>query len=263
MKSKLLKLYLFSLMLLFLMFLNTVPTSAQSCATPPPGTQALANGLVSAKSLESTVYTTTGSCIVGNEASIFLEQAKIKFDSYDNLKKLFYDQSKFATKSTTLPPSFAFSGSSLYYINSDLTVNSNASGNGVIIIFVDGDLTISTPTLSYADSDSTSGLVFIVKGDINIAPTVTQINAVLISEGDICTGYSSGTCPSSYQLGSALTINGSLISINPDTSTNHIKFVRTLSDNSVGAAESVNAQPKYLVILKEILATDLTIVSER
>lgn len=259
------KIFLYLLLLISPLFLiNPQRGSAQSCETPPPGVPALGDGLISSKTLGNTTYiTSSGKCLTGNSASIFLEQAKTKFDSYANLKILFYDQSKFPTKATSLPSPLIFSGSSLYYISSDLNIASNPTGNGVIVIFVDGDLTISN-NISYADTDSESGLVFIVQGDIYIESTVTQVNAALISEGDICTTSVSGVCPTgAYQQAQQLTINGNLISINPDISDSHIKFVRTLSDNSIGAAEIINVQPKYLVILKDILATDLTVISEK
>lgn len=148
-------------------------------------------------------------------------------------------------------------GEHLYHITGNLNITGNLSGAQTGLIFVDGNLSIgpNLPGNRLAFGVNTSGLVFIVKGDVFIDPSVIQVNAVIISSGTIYTAASTGsTCSRSSPVSTnQLIINGSLISINPDKP---IQFCRTLpsGQNNTTAAERINAQPKYLVVLRNLLS---------
>lgn len=139
----------------------------------------------------------------------------------------------------------------IYAISGKLDISNNISGNQTGVIFVDGNLTINPSNNKLTHGSATSGLVFVVKEDVYIDTSVTQVDAVIIAEGTIYTAASPGhSCATSAVTASTLTINGSLISLNPDKP---IKFCRKLSDNSQ-PAEVINHQVKYLVILRDLLS---------
>jgi len=156
----------------------------------------------------------------------------------------------------------------IYLKNSSLSVD-GANGTGAQVIFVKGDLNI-LGNITYGANDPNSGLVFIVSGKININWPVTDINAVLISEGKICTAYDFSAPAASAcrnQTTPPLKIYGSLISINKsDLSApgeQAITFSRSLANNLTSPAEEVIKQAKYLTILKNGLFTkDLVITEE-
>ncbi len=260
-----LKIFNFKLQLLIFNFallifiLTLTPTFAQTtnCTTTIPR----AEGLVTSPQQSATAKfgTTSGACVTEPRAGF----APFKVPSYDDLKSIYFDQSK-ATKITTLSSisaSTAFSGSSLYYVNGDLTVSGTPTGSGTQVVFVNGKLNI---TSDYTYGTALTGTVFIVKGDVNISysPTlVTRVDAVIVSSGVICTAYDGVSCPGANVTTSPLTINGSLVSLNDAAP---IKFRRSLTDNSCPncAAEKVNNQVKYLVALKDLFSTTLQKWSE-
>lgn len=149
----------------------------------------------------------------------------------------------------------------LYSITGNLTLNSNITPVDVTgVIFVDGDLNINTDLIN---ANGKTGLVFVVKGDVLIDKAVKRIDAVIISSGIIYTATDKSATPSPtttceknlVNVGAstnALTINGSLISLDPGT----IVFCRTLTTNSE-AAEKIVHQIKYLVILRNLFADTL------
>lgn len=177
--------------------------------------------------------------------------------------------------------------SRLYNYPGNLTIGASAfTGTKVALIFVTGNLIIGSD-INYGDSTPGSGtktddskgggLVFIVQGQVLInagAPRssqVQQINAVIIAEGlsgpttkSICTACASDGTPN-YQFVSDLSnydnqlvINGNLVALN---TTRPIYFARGLYDNMI-PAEVINFQPKYLVILKDVLSSTLKIWTE-
>ncbi len=238
-----------------------IPTvhAQDPCANAAPGGISLSEGLVTGKTITDSTLT-SGPCLQGDETNILLEQGKIRADDYETLRSIFYTQSKAAKGETInngkLPN---FSGSKIY--SSDLNTNVKITGgppsapsSAVAVIFIDGVLDIDGDVI-FRTTDPDSGIVFVVKNDINIKPTVEQIDAVLISSGRICTAATGNPCHTqSYQKTDPLIINGGLISLNPDKP---IDFKRTLDDNSAAAAEQINAQPKYLIILKGLFSKDL------
>lgn len=146
----------------------------------------------------------------------------------------------------------------IYHFTNDVIIDSpsNITGNHTGVIFIDGNLTIGPmPGNKLQSGTANSGLVFVVKGDVNINKVMTTIDAVIVSEGTICTASEGAppTCPSGFSdpaTTSQLVINGSLIALNPDKP---IKFRRALADNS-RPAEKINHQVKYLVILRDLIS---------
>lgn len=140
----------------------------------------------------------------------------------------------------------------VYHINGNLTIGNNIPGNKTGVIFVDGNLIINPSSKKLTDGGANSGLVFVVKGDVNIDKDVTRIDAVIISEGTICTAYDGTSCLDGNTTTPQLTINGSLISLN---GANPIKFGRSLgTDDDTTPAEKIVHQVKYLVILRDLLS---------
>lgn len=158
-----------------------------------------------------------------------------------------------------------FNGSTnIYEIRGNLTINNDLNSstkNRTLVVFVDQSLTINVNILH---PDQNTGLVFIVKGNVNINQSVTEIDAVIISQGIICTAFDGTSCLNGQTITPQLVINGSLISlkqpdlsqINPPPS---ILFRRTLDpsaavNNSNAPAEKINHQVKYLVILRDLIS---------
>lgn len=251
-----------SIMGVFTLFfsLNThylIPTTFAQSANCGGGTVPRAEGLVTAPNL-SGKFGTSGACVVDPKTAFF----PFRIPTYDDLKSLYYDQSKLPknTISGNLPSSFG--GDGIYQSNGDITVNNSPDGNGTEIIFVkDGNLNINQ-NIIYHTNDGGGGLVFIVEKDINIAPNVTQIDAVLISAGVIFTaGANCSTSQVTQSSGSpivALKVNGSLVALNQG---NDIRFCRKLRDNK-DPAEIINAQGKYLVLLRNLMSDTLQKWSE-
>lgn len=249
--------------------------TTQSCPTQSPNPR-VKEGLISASSITRNANDPIkfsqekGICVVDDERASFVSY---KIPTYDSLKAQYFDNS-------TLPPAqkITLTGdqtqtgpitpinlsiantNKVHHITGNLTINPNVniSVNSTGVIFVDGDLTINT-NLTHSGN---VGLVFVVKGNIIVAPSVIRIDAVLISSGIIRTA--GATCSTSAVTASQLVINGSLISIYRDSQQPGqplIKFCRKLADNAQ-AAEQINQQPKYLVILKDIVADTLQTWSE-
>lgn len=145
----------------------------------------------------------------------------------------------------------------VYHINGNLTIGNNIPGNKTGVIFVDGNLLINPSSKKLTDGGANSGLVFVVKGDVNIDKDVTQVDAVIISEGTICTAYDGTSCLDGNTPTPQLEVNGSLISLNG--AADAIKFRRSLGEtgalkDSTDPAEKINHQVKYLVILRDLLS---------
>lgn len=266
--------------LLTVLFITILFTLSSLLFPIPSFAQCLKNdrnqGLISATGGISGMFGTSaigadsaaGVCITGSDASY----RPIKVPSYQDLEDQFYTFNRSgAKKSTPLPDNLNFTGAGkgVYLNNADLvidTVNnpSGPVGIGAQVIFVRGNLDIKD-NITFAETDSSSGLVFIVQKDINIYSNVTKVNGVLISLGIICTSYISGSgCSDGSLKTEQLIINGSLISLNKNSSLDSpLQLRRNLEDNDLQPAEVVNKQPKYLYILKDGLFTkDLIITTE-
>lgn len=275
------------------------PTSAPT-ATPAPvnncnNTNILSNnpiriptGFLSARPIENATdhrFFTSNYCILSTSATI----PSLSIPTYDEMKAIYYDKNQ--ASNVYKQPSIsegnktwadiqtnitACNGdtnktSCLIYIkrlpNSDpgnLTIQTNVNSNDIskpTVIFIDGNLLMDTQNNKFEPGDNSSGVVFVVQGNINIRSTMgganKSINAFFITYGTFCSSFT--TSNQCISVGSTpLTINGSVISLG----TNPPKFVRSLADNNTGPAETVIYQPKYLVILKNIFSKTLTIWKE-
>lgn len=232
---------------LLLTFFPITPVHAQTCGG---SATKLAEGLVSAPSIEGT-FTTTGGCLVTSKSAF----APFSIPTYADLKSKYYTQSKKSKQ--TIGALSTITDQTVYLVTGNLTLDLALSGAGSALVFVDGDLYIP---INITYGTTTSGLVFIVQGKVRIHKDVTRIDAVIIAEGEVCTASSDGTsnCPTSDTPASQLIVNGSLISINQSDAT-PLKFKRTLDpaapiNNSNSPAEKMIQQPKYLVLLKDLLS---------
>lgn len=212
-----------------------------------------ADGLISAIDIQGRFGTTAGACVKDSQAPLL----SFKIPSYSDLKQIYYTSSK--APSQTFGDTLPAITDGIYYFTGggDLNIFGSPTGTGTGVIFTDGNLNI-IGNITYGSG--TTGLVFIVGGNISIDPDVTEVNAVLISQGKIYTAATAGgTCVKSSVQKPPLIINGSLISL-----TEPIIFCRTQANNTCATcySEKVNYQPKYLVILKDLMARQFQIWSE-
>lgn len=238
-----------------------------------------ATGLVTTKVLDPySIFGTSGPCIKDSLAAF----VQFRIPTYANLKSIYYDQSKATNKISVDPPvgqttqtgllaSLLSGTDKSILVNGGLTIDSTnniftgATTPIPVVVFVQNDLNIKSNIL-YAKDDKNAGLVFVVSGDVNIDKSVTEINAVIISTGQICTAYdfSATACPSTNVTSPQLTINGNLISLwvhdaATPTEDKKIKFRRTLTanDNSIDPAEKIQSEAKYLVIMRNVFASPI------
>ncbi len=250
---------LFSL-LMVLIYLHPTIEAATTCGTIG---SPVAGGLVSSPNITGQFYTSSGACIIDPKAAF----VPYNIPSYDSLKSLYYDQAKVKPLVTKHSP---INGSAtqdniqltpgkdhIYYVSGTLDINSLIGGAQNAIVFVGGDLNIGplrgNPSATTCVSEN-YGIVFVVKGNVNIHQSVTGFNGLVIAEGrngySICTAYTGTECPATNITTQQLLINGSLIALND---ANPIKFRRSLPDNN-RPAEDINHQVKYLVILRDLLS---------
>lgn len=225
-----------------------------------------ATGLIStSQEIEGTFGNLVGTCITNPQAAY----VPFKIPNFEEIKTVFYNQArstvgvqKIDIYNDANQSNIKFNGSTDYLVNisGKLKIDGPVIGNKTGVVFVEDSLQIDS-NINYGSG--TSGLVFVVKGNIDIAPTVTKIDAVLISEGTICTATpTSGDCSGVVEPGTTkqLVINGNLIALS-QTNPTPIRFRRNLDDNSL-AAEVVNHESKYFVILKNLFSQTLTITTE-
>lgn len=139
----------------------------------------------------------------------------------------------------------------------DMSVGAtNMATAGNWIIFVDGNLTV-TGNITVGASTT---LVFIVSNNVTINTNVTQADGVYVAGGtfadyDNAAGKARNTAP--YQL----VINGAVYAHAFDLSSflsnlpACVAALPTNCDNSVTPADKVNFQPKYLVVLSQLIGS--------
>lgn len=206
------------------------------------------DGLISTPSDPSPKFSnTTGQCVISNQA-VFVPY---RIPTYEDLKSIYYTQAKSskAVKTVTAIAIPATDDQKVFnYTNTTSNIDIPPAGlsySGTTVNFIEGSLDIRGNVQA---ADTTKGLVLIVKGDINIDPTVTRIDAVLISTGRVYTA-GANCIKNSATSTNQLVINGSLISFDPGS----IVFCRSLNDNTL-PAEKIIQQPKYLIILRNLLS---------
>jgi len=258
-----------------------------SCPTSTGTATNVINGLITGGSISS-FTSDTGNCISATTAKI----ATYKLPSYADLKSIFFTQLKTIPgvsgkyPSDSSQPAVTESNFVTYTANLNnvdstilvtgdlhLTAPSQINGTHSGVIFVDGSLYIGYPSDTFSGgatnngqviygANGVSGLVFVVRDNIFIDKSITRVDAVLISGGQICTAYDSNNpstiCPLNSSTTSYITpmnnfpliINGALISLTTNP-TQNIKFSRSMYDNTQ-PAEQIFTQPKYLVVLKNL-----------
>lgn len=190
-----------------------------------------------------------------------LSSGRYVFRMYANDQSLSGDSALISTSNpidypTTLNTSVTPTGK-VYQVNGNLTLSQSLKVRLTGVVFVEGNLYINA---NQTDDSDTAGVVYIVNGTIYVDKSVTDIHAILItqSESGFCSSSNAGICEPTGTATSALNIKGAVIYLNNN---GEPKFTRTIGTNTE-PAEIVTFDPKYLVILKDLFARDLTIWSE-
>lgn len=261
-------LFLLSAFLLTAFLIRSGPVNqpAQAQSTNCQVGSDVVNGLISSQTISGNFgnnFSGVGVCQLNREA-VF---QSYKLPGYDDLLNIYYTQAKpvppaqkITISGSATNTNLNFTVDTFLHITGDLNISAAPTGTGgTWVIFVDGNLNFTHPpggTIgNYQYGSPATGTVFVVKGNLNVHPDVSRINAVLISQGIICTAYdfSGSICPSATTTARALTVNGSLISINAN---NPIALRRNLGLNNI-PAEQIFHQPKYLVILRNLFSDTL------
>jgi hypothetical protein len=134
----------------------------------------------------------------------------------------------------------------------DLTLNGSwGSYSGLpMVVFVAGDLTASQNFTLGADT----GIIFVVKGDINIRSSVTRLDGVFIAGGTFRS--SDAPCGGTAST-SQLVINGAVLVFGPG----ELCLTRALANNTP-PAELVNFEPKYLWLFREVIGESRSVYNE-
>lgn len=213
-----------------------------------------AQGLISAQSFSAAAK--FGNLI--KKCAVDTNSAYAEIPDYSDLKSTFYtkakdtDGKKQVLNNETLNVASDVQNQKLYLRAGNLTIPAG-SYTTTAVLFVDGDVNIT----GNLQGSLTGGWVILAGGNINISPTVTRVDAILISSGTICTAAATAACD--VTTASQLVVNGSLVSLNSNMP---IKFARTLTNNSTTPAELINQQPKYLAIMNNLFTQTLSITSE-
>lgn len=247
-----------------LVYLGSSKVLAQVTTNCTSGGQA--EGLISGKNVAGKFGNTSEICILDPLSSY----ANFKVDSYDSLYAKFFTKVNPSSSVQKLTfgdidqDSLRFDGNTSYLVSAGnvriRNTGSNIGGSNTAVIFVNGNLEIEK-NITYGTG--TTGLIFVVKGNTYIHQNVTEINAVIVGQGIICTAYVSaaGNCAPSDTT-PQLVINGSLISLNQNPlDTTPITFGRKSADTAT-PAEIINQQAKYLVILKGLFTNNYTLQRE-
>lgn len=202
-----------------------------------------------------------GTCVYGQANKI--DTATIP--TYDDLKSIYFDQSKSATKSTitNLNSGALTTGGNLFYYNGGLEITSKLEvPNKAVVVFINGNLTLNPNGAGNEEivtvGSNSSGIVFIVKGDIRVGKNVSKIDAFMITEGVFCSSWDKDESKCSKSDGKQLVINGSVIAINPN---NPPSFMRTNGVNA-SPSEKIIYQPKYIPLMSSVMAKNETYWSE-
>jgi hypothetical protein len=234
----------------------------------------------------------TAPCVVNTNRAGFTDVDLQNEYKYETLKNKYYTKPRAANAAaypqlTGNATNASFSGGNaitsdkVYNVTGNLDLSGDPTGSYVGVVFVDGNVNFrdnASHGYVYGKGSPTAGLVIIAQGDINIDQDVREINAVLISQGNICTNATSFGPPATCQKSTARTtsfqliINGSVISLNPsnpsDPTQKPLKLYRDLaaSTNFGGGntqpAELIKADPKYLIILRKIMSQTVSITTE-
>lgn len=144
-------------------------------------------------------------------------------------------------------------GSAIRFCSGDLNIDVMRSVAGNAVFFIDGDLNINAQLLIQGGNDSTNTAVYIVKGNINVAVGVTDIQGVFITQKSFSDCASICTINSSAN---QLKVLGAVYA--DGTEGEGLKLGRTYLDqatNSANPTEVFTFSPKSLLPLSQLLAT--------
>jgi hypothetical protein len=172
----------------------------------------------------------------------------ITIPSYDTFWKRFGQGKATTYGGATLP-----TGNGVYLINGSHTLNEVVTfpDNRQTLIFINGNFTVNAETRV----PNSSAVTFIVNGSIRFGKKLKggeggedEVGGIFIAKDEINTAYNI-TGPT--EVTRKLLVKGALISLE-----NTIYFNRNLGDEDNGStpAETINLQPKHLLLLKSRLA---------
>jgi len=165
-----------------------------------------------------------------------------------------YDYNKFfnmtsSSKNQISTSEDLISADGIYFVDGDYEITSQkipsnySSATFNQIVFINGNLRISS-AIQVANS---STALFIVKGNVEIAKTVTTIKVGIICDGSIYTAYNI----TEGEASSAITMNGIFIA-------NKIAFQRTLqgTQNEKYPSDEITYEPKYVLKLRDYIGVN-------
>lgn len=263
---------------------------AQSCPN-----NNLSSGLVTALSTIQGLGNLQSICATGSGVHIDLRDATYNVETYENIFNNYFNGSGASITKVKIEnqPDYRINTDSyqLFHINSDLNINGTSiSGSEPAsptlkptMVFVAGNLNLLAD-INYGNNKSNIGIVFIVRGKINIDAGVTRVNAVLVAQGEhvegvgivrvhdsvrhtICTSCYTDRSSGNYarnnsrhalnptQFDETLIIQGNLVSLKSlkvGEENQSIAFYRERENNDT-PAEIINGQVKYMIILKDLI----------
>lgn len=247
-------------------FISPLAFAQTPCQVTGAGEESFADGLITAGGgITGKVDSATGACVVDPAAKYASYELP---KNYEALKNSYYLRAK-PISTTTRNSATADTNQSgirnlgtkdqIYNFTGNFNITGPITGTKTGVIFIDGNLGINT-NIDYPSP--TGGLIFVVKGSVFIDSSVTNVAAVIISFGNICTSSRPpATCldvPTTAPFNSQLIVDGSFTSLDKSKP---ILFRRSLRDNRE-AAELIRQQPKFLVLLKDIFSETLEIRNE-
>lgn len=260
-------LFIFCLLAIGITYFYAGFQNAEAQVTTSCGVGGQAEGLISGQQISGKFGNANSVCILDSLSSY----ANYKVDTFDSLYNKFFTKVNASSSVQKLTlgnidqNSLRFDGNTSFLVSAGnvrirADTPENISGSNTAIVFVNGYLEIEKNIIY---GTGTTGLIFVVKGTTYIHQSVTEINAVIVGEGRICTAYVAGvdTCLPT-DVTPQLTIYGSLISLDQNPAhTRPILFGRVSEDVNV-PAEIINQQAKYLVILKGLFTNNYTLQRE-
>ncbi len=169
-------------------------------------------------------------------------------DLYGNLRKQ-YNPSSISLNSSMSN----LSGGSVEHTG-DYILSGTANYFSIVpaVVFINGSMDIN----KNINIGTASGIVFVVKNDVNIDEDVENVDGVFIVGGQFTTsGDTSSSCPNTSSTDEHLVIHGAVYVGGKAC------FNRNLANNT-NPAETIIYEPKYLWLFREILGTTRNIFKE-
>jgi len=179
------------------------------------------------------------------------------YSNYDDFKKAFSANAcdRTGKKLPGVKGSFVYNGTVDWEPGDDSQKNTEVCSSysnfkDGAIIFINGDLNIN------ANLDLGRPVVFIVKNNVTIAPSVTEVKGMFVVDGNFNTG-TTGNQATDVQL----TINGSVAAaLTPGAKLNLERKYSVAAGNQ--PSEKIFFDPKYLYILADFIGTGNTSTEE-